>query len=175
MQTFLPYSGFTESALVLDRRRLGKQRVEALQVLRALVIPDYGWRHHPAAKMWTGYEEALTRYGLEVCAVWCALGAADTCAVKLGEEYTRSVGGEPVRTQAELAASGELPPWLGDDAVHRSHQSALVRKDPDHYRPLFPDVPDDLAYVWPVRSEAALAAERRKAEREVRRGGRPTP
>jgi hypothetical protein len=165
MQTFLPCADFTASARTLDRRRLGKQRVETLQVLRALVVPDYGWRHHPAAKMWTGYEEALTRYGLEVCAVWCALGAADTCAVKLGDEYTRATGagaaepattgdlgspdGVAVRTQAELAATGDLPPWLGDEALHRSHRSALVRKDPDHYAAQFPDVPPDLPYVWP--------------------------
>jgi hypothetical protein len=43
-----------------------------------------------------------------------------------------------------------VPPWLGDPDVHRSHRSALLRKDPDHYRALFTDVPDDLAYVWPV-------------------------
>lgn len=146
MQTFLPVPDFAGSARALDRRRLGKQRVEALQVLRALVVPGYGWRHHPAAKMWTGYPEALTRYGLDVCAAWCATGGADTCAVKLVEQYAR----DEVRTQAELAAAGELPPWLGDDAVHRSHRSALVRKDPAHYRPLFPDVPPDLPYVWPA-------------------------
>ena len=40
-----------------------------------------------------------------------------------------------------------------------------MSKDPGHYRALFPDVADDLPYVWPVRSEKALAAERRKAER----------
>jgi hypothetical protein len=100
--------------------------------------------------MWTGYEEALTRYGLDVCAAWCATGGADTCAVKLADEYTRSVTGGPVRTQAELVAAGDVPPWLGDDAVHRSHRSALVRKDPEHYRPRFPDVPPDLPYVWPA-------------------------
>jgi hypothetical protein len=149
MQTFLPWADFTASARALDRRRLGKQRVEALQVLRALVIPGYGWRHHPAAKMWTGYEEALTRYGLEVCAVWCELGAADTCAVKLTDEFTRSVGRARIRTQAELGAVGDLPPWLGDEALHLSHRSALVGKDPDHYAALFPDVPPDLPYVWP--------------------------
>ena len=38
MQTFLPYRGFTESARVLDTRRLGKQRVETIQVLRALTV-----------------------------------------------------------------------------------------------------------------------------------------
>jgi hypothetical protein len=60
------------------------------------------------------------------------------------------VTGEAVRTQAELVAAGDVPPWLGDDAVHRSHRSALVRKDPEHYRPRFPDVPPDLPYVWPA-------------------------
>jgi hypothetical protein len=150
MQTFLPYPDFAASARALDRRRLGKQRVEALQVLRALVVPGYGWRHHPAAKMWTGYEEALTRYGLDICASWCALGGADTCAVKLADEYAEAVAHDAVRTQPELAAAGEIPPWLGDEAVHRSHRSALVRKDPGHYGPQFPEVPADLPYVWPA-------------------------
>lgn len=31
MQTFLPYFSFIESAKVLDNKRLGKQRVEALK------------------------------------------------------------------------------------------------------------------------------------------------
>ncbi|GAB3960278.1 hypothetical protein GCM10029978_009170 [Actinoallomurus acanthiterrae] len=66
MQTFLPYADFAATARVLDPRRLGKQRVEALQVLRGLTVPGYGWRHHPAVRMWAGYEEALTRYGLEI-------------------------------------------------------------------------------------------------------------
>ncbi len=74
MQTFLPYADFGSSARVLDPKRLGKQRVEAIQVLRALTVPGYGWRHHPAAAMWAGYEEALVTYGLDVCAVWCATG-----------------------------------------------------------------------------------------------------
>ena len=42
-----------------------------------------------------------------------------------------------------------VPSWIGDDIFHRSHQSNLVRKFPEHYRPFFPDVPDDLPYVWP--------------------------
>ena len=51
MQTFLPYPDFTASAAALDPRRLGKQRVEALQVLRGLTVAGYGWRHHPAVRM----------------------------------------------------------------------------------------------------------------------------
>ena len=155
MQTFLPYPDFAAGAALLDRRRLGKQRVEALQVLRALTWPGYGWRHHPVVKMWHGYEEALTRYGLDVCAVWCATGSADTCAGTLVADFTAATGSGHVRTQEELAAAGALPPWLGDAEVHRSHRSALVRKDPAHYGPLFPGVPDDLPYVWPLSDRPA--------------------
>ncbi|GAA0477675.1 hypothetical protein Ade02nite_68300 [Paractinoplanes deccanensis] len=148
MQTFLPYPDFVASAQVLDQKRLGKQRVEAIQVLRGLIVEGYGWRHHPAVKMWRGYEEGLVRYGLDMCAVWIATGRADTCAATLVAD---SAVEHPIRTQKELEASGGLPPWLGDLAVHRSHQSALLRKDPAFYRPIFgPDVPDDLPYVWPV-------------------------
>lgn len=154
MQTFLPYPGFAESAAVLDVRRLGKQRVETIQVLRALTVPGYGWRRHPAAAMWAGYEEALVRYGLDVCAQWCLMGHADTCADTLASDLAATTGLAVVRSRAELATAGELPPWLGDEDVHRSHQSALVRKDPAHYRAHFADVPDDLPYVWPDSDRA---------------------
>jgi hypothetical protein len=150
MQTFLPYTDFERTAHVLDAKRLGKQRVETIQVLRALTVPGYGWRHHPAAAMWAGYEEALVRYGLDICAVWCAMGKADTCAATLVEDLTRTTGLATPRSQEELAAAGELPPWLGDKAFHRSHQSVLLRKHAAHYRPWFPEVPDDLPYVWPA-------------------------
>lgn len=155
MQTFLPYPGFAASAAALDGKRLGKQRVEAVQVLRGLTRPAYGWRHHPAAKMWHGYEEALTRYGLDVCAVWTATGRADTTAATLAADLLAATGIAVVRSQAELADAGELPPWLHDEAVQRSHRSALLRKDPEHYRPLFPGVPDDLPYVWPPSDRPA--------------------
>lgn len=41
-------------------------------MLRPLVGPGYGWRHHPAVKMWRGWEEALVRYGLasDLSYVW---------------------------------------------------------------------------------------------------------
>ncbi|MFD9355735.1 MSMEG_6728 family protein [Streptomyces sp. NPDC060031] len=149
MQTFLPFPSFAASAAALDVRRLGKQRVEAVQVLRGLIVPGYGWRRHPAVRMWAGYEEALVRYGLEVCGVWTAAERADTCAATLVQDFgTWRPGGGP-RTQEQLAADGDLPPWLGAPDFHRSHQSALVRKDPAFYRERFPGVPDDLPYVWP--------------------------
>ena len=52
MQTFLPYPSFEESSVVLDSPRLGKQRVETLQILRAVLLPSYGWQRHPVTQMW---------------------------------------------------------------------------------------------------------------------------
>jgi hypothetical protein len=46
-----------------------------------------------------------------------------------------------------------LPSWIGDEAVHLSHRSNLLAKEPDFYRPLlqplFGAEPEDLPYVWP--------------------------
>lgn len=129
MNTFLPFPEFDKSAQVLDRQRLGKQRVEVLQLLKGQ------WPNHPAAKMWRGYEHALGLYGLAICREWKARSYKDTCYEKI---------------EALLAPHPKrLPPWLGDDAFHRAHQSNLVRKLPEHYRRYFPEIPDSLPYIWP--------------------------
>jgi hypothetical protein len=171
MQTFLPYPDFERSARALDTKRLGKQRVEVIQVVRALTTPGYGWANHPATLMWKGFEEALGRYGLTCCDVWTELGFGDTCASTIRIDLA-DAGVTAIRSQVELARAGALPGWLGDDDFHRGHRSALLRKDPDHYRDRFPGTPDDLPYIWPVRSANVLEAERRKAENAVRRAER---
>ncbi len=150
MQTFLPYPDFAESAAALDDRRLGKQRVEALQILRAITVPGYGWRHHPAVAQWRGYEEALAAYGVAICREWCGRGRADTCDLKIRAEVAE-LGVTEVRGQAELDRAGCLPPWLGDEEYHRSHRSSLLGKDPDWYGAMFDDVPPDLPAVWPSK------------------------
>lgn len=146
MQTFLPYPSFAASARALDIPRLGKQRVETLQLLRANTVPGYGWRHHPAAKMWHGYLPALVAYGLAMTDEWLAGGRADTVRPQL-LEFAPDVDGVP---QDAL----DLPPWLGDPDFHRAHQSNLIRKDPEFYIPRFGDVPPDLPYIWPVSDRA---------------------
>ena len=148
MQTFLPYADFDRTMAVLDTRRLGKQRVECIQIVRGLTVPGYGWRHHPAVRMWSGWLEALGSYALACTRAWTQAGFADTCAATVRDDLA-AAGVREVRDQAALAAAGELPDWLGEEDFHRSHRSSLLRKDPAHYGPLFPGTPDDLPYVWP--------------------------
>ena len=136
MQTFLPLPNFAASAACLDNRRLGKQRVETLQILKALTIPNYGWRNHPAVKMWKGHTGALTLYGIAICQEWIKRGFNDTCAEKIA-----AFGSSDIIL--------EMPSWLGNDEFHASHRSNLLRKEPDHYRQFkWTDGPD-LPYVWP--------------------------
>jgi hypothetical protein len=146
VNTFLPYADFERCAAVLDGRRLGKQRVEVLQICNALHRDSGGWINHPVTRMWRGYEPALVAYGMAIVREWTAQGRADT----VGEKLLAHLHSEPERSQRELAEADMLPPWLGREDLHLAYSSALVRKDPDFYRPLFPDVVTDLEYVWPV-------------------------
>ena len=128
----MPYPDFDETARALDSRRLGKQRVEALTILRCLDDPSRkGWRNHPAVAMWRGYEDALKAY-MNACI----------------DEWVRR-GYRNQMEKTEHTPNPAMPPWIGESEFHRSHQSNLVRKDPAHYSRLFPGVPDDLPYVWP--------------------------
>jgi len=141
MQTFLPYPNFERSAAVLDSPRLGKQRVEVLQILRAITFPSYGWTNHPATLMWRGRVPALVSYGLAMVDAWTARGAADATRAQITEFAPEA---------AFMASTGlPMPSWLGRQELHRSHQSNLIRKDPEFYGPKFPGVPDNLEYVWP--------------------------
>ena len=157
MQTFLPVADFAESARLLDSPRLGKQRVETLQILRAIELPDYGWASHPAVLMWRGRTPALVAYGLAMARIWRERGFADSTESQIGE-FAPQVVGVP---QTELADADLLPSWLGDEDLHRSHRSNLIAKDPDFYRPrftaLFGPEPDDLPYLWPGADDVAPA------------------
>ena len=144
MQTFLPFPSFRASARVLDRQRLGKQRVEAWQILQALRDPSYGWQSHPAVNMWRGYDSALAVYGLAICDEWLDRGYKDTMRARFAT-YIPASGVTP------------LPPWLGSPAFHASHRSALLYKNFDHYSsfgwselPAIPDSKGSLPYIWPV-------------------------
>lgn len=147
MQTFVPLSNVPDCARSLDRSRLGKQRVEVKQILEVLCYDGLGWKNHPVINMWRNHELALVHYGIEMCLEWRTRGYRDT----LLDYFIRQV--EVLNTRDVLQ---RMPPWWGDDAVHRSHRSNLVRKNPDHYRQLWPDEVDDLPYVWPTTKLTAL-------------------
>jgi hypothetical protein len=142
VNTFLPWPGYDTTAKALDNRRLGKQRVEALQILKANLGMTQGWRNHPAAVMWRGHEGDLCRYARAMCEEWKARGFNDTVSAQI-DEIEKDLPPESFRR----------PWWSGNNLFHQSHQSNLVRKDPTHYT--FPVI-DDLPYLWPKQEIGKL-------------------
>lgn len=137
MQTFLPYGNLTNSAKVLDMRRLGKQRVECKQIYLALTVPDYGWQNHPAVKQWRGYEQALVAYGRAICKEWISRGYKDTLL-----EYFNSLPCEWVK----------LPQWYGNETFHSSHRQVLLSKDFGWYSQFGWREQPKYEYWWPTQN-----------------------
>jgi len=143
MQTFLPFPDYVRSAQVLDMKRLGKQRVETLQIMSAL-LEGRGYLNHPATLMWGSYMCSLMDYQFAVCQEWTGRGYQDTCLSKTIDIHALfqhcSCGSEYVTR----------PWWIGDINFHQSHRSALLRKDHSHYSQYFSaTTPDNLPYLWP--------------------------
>lgn len=133
MQTFLPYADFSRSLQCLDKRRLGKQRVEAFQILKAIQTPTYGWQNHPAVNMWRGFELALAEYYNE------SLRA-----------FTNAGGKNIVLQPIYIHGSYTYPLWLGNELVHSTHRANLLRKDPVFYGQYgWTEQPLE-GYHWPV-------------------------
>lgn len=150
MQTFLPYSNFIRSTRCLDNKRLGKQRVEAYQILKCLIEGPYltngkhrPWYNHPAVQMWKGYEYSLFRYGLAVCWEWKLRDFKDIICRKL--VILDKLRIYPVKY--------EYPKWLGNPKFHVSHRSNLLRKDPKWYGQFGWKEPNDLPYYWPTKEK----------------------
>lgn len=147
MQTFAPEGTMIDDGFkALDYKRLGKQRVEAWQILNVLRGVDNdgnpkdhkGWVHHPATLMWEGNIAALAFYGMRCCEEWKRRGYNDSLLPRFTSVFNMFVqyGDDPTP-----------PVFLNDIAL--SHKSNLIRKLPEHYGPLWPSVPADIPYVWP--------------------------
>ena len=131
MQTFLPYESFRESAKVLDWRRLGKQRVEGMQIINAIENPNkQGWQNHPATVMWTPYVPALKHYTNIIIMEWIDRG------------YNNNMLHEVI--------DGDIvyPSWLGNDLFHSSHRANLLRKDKEFYSKFCWNEDSDNPYAW---------------------------
>ena len=136
MQTFLPYESFRESAKVLDWRRLGKQRVEGMQIINAIEgkkrkdgKPYKGWLNHPATVMWRPYLNALKHYTNIIIAEWIRRGYNNNMKMY---EYNII----------------EKPHWLGKEEFHSSHRANLLRKDYKHYSQFEWTENPESPYVW---------------------------
>lgn len=146
MQTFAPEGrnlvlGFKR----LDYQRLGKQRVEAWQILNTLrridnfgnPINPKGWANHPATRMWEDNISALAYYGILCCTEWINRGYNDSLLKKFHYVYI------------DYSEFEDPTPPIFLDHIKESHRSNLIRKYPEYYSEYWPDTSDDIPYYWP--------------------------
>jgi len=136
MQTFLPLPDYTQSAKVLDTKRLGKQRVECKQLLNTILglTATKGWKYHPATRMWKHHPQALVEYSICICKEWIGRGYRDSLLPFF--QGLRSTG------------PTDVPCWFGNRFFHESHQSNLLRKLSSYYITFNWNVPNNLPYFW---------------------------
>lgn len=145
---FFSFPSFEESIACLDNQRLGKQRVECKQILKALVLirkgEKGGYTSHPATRMFVGYEDALILYYNLCLDEWERRGYANTM-----EKIPLDIPEEDI----------EMPWYMGWDAFHKSHQASLLRKHPEYYRSVFPSCEEfyqERGYIWPSHHEDSI-------------------
>jgi len=132
----MPFNDFKKSVECLDDKRLGKQRVEAMQILNILtgVNKTAAWKNHPAVRMWSGYEDALKLYHNYSIEEWINRGKNNTMKLFPVKLFNIS-----------------YPDWMHNPKLLISHRCNLLRKDFDHYVKFFDDKYDvDAPYWWPV-------------------------
>ena len=134
MQTFLPNKSFEETAKVLDWRRLGKQRVEGMQIINAINNPKQkGWVNHPVTVMWRPYVECLKLYTNTIITEWIKRG------------YNNTMTLYDIKLNLDMV---DIPHWLGNEKFHSSHRANLLRKDYDYYSQFGWNEDPDSPYVW---------------------------
>ena len=143
MQTFITDHDMEISAHNLDDKRLGKQRVEALQIFECLMVKETRWKNHPAVKMWKGYESfLLLKYLYPILHEWENVRGFKNLKCKL--KWVRYQENYDVSFYSIIIK----PPWITNEFIE-AHRSNLIRKDANFYKPLFPSTKEDLKYIWP--------------------------
>jgi len=134
VNTFLPYSDFKKIARVLDNKRLGKQRVEAKQILDIITgeAKYTAWRNHPVVVQWKGHATALKAYINAMIEEWIRRGFKNNMTIY------------------KIPSDWEMPWFVKCKAINFSHQASLLRKYPEYYKKFFV-VPTKYmlySYIW---------------------------
>jgi len=137
MQTFLPYADFAISAACLDRCRLGKQRIECLQILRALLRETEGWRNHPNVVRWRGHEGALATYTGVIMDEWESRGYLNLVSKQTFLGLWRDHADAFLETMDLPEFVGAPWPEKNDNPFHKEQRASLLVKNRGWYEPRF--------------------------------------
>jgi hypothetical protein len=118
VNTFVLHPNLWVNARLLDSEHLGKQRVEAMQILKNVEGNPDSWDKHPVTKMWVGYGPFLRKYINSIIYEWTRRGYQNNYDL------------------LEISEEVEAPWWWHIQAIHFTHQANLYLKDPRFFHDL---------------------------------------
>jgi len=145
---FIPLSDPKEIAKVLDDKRLGKQRVEAKQIITIISgeAKSLAWSNHPVVLMWKGYVSELKYYYDCIVLEWIKRGYVNNMHLYKDIE--------------KIKQPKQMPWFMYCKSILLSHQASLLRKNYAHYHKYFHSkylkTFMNHSYIWAVESEHYL-------------------
>jgi hypothetical protein len=115
VNTFIIADTPQECARLLHHRHLGKQRVEAYQIVNVIEKQTKGWSLHPATLMWMHHLDALKYYTNCMIDEWISRGYVNNM-----KKY-------------KLDHKPKMPWWFSWKPLQTSHKCSLLRKN-EYYR-----------------------------------------
>ncbi len=144
---FIPFSDPIKIAKILDYKRLGKQRVEAKQILDIIEgrAKSNAWKSHPTVLMWKKYANALKYYYDVMVLEW----------IRRGYQNNMPLFG---------VKNSKMPWFMHCQLVLMSHRATLLRKNYAHYSKYFkvPKIYIKHRVLWIVKGSNYLTAEQIK-------------
>jgi hypothetical protein len=157
VNTFVTASTPEECASNLDNKRLGKQRVEAKQIIDILesshLNESKGYSNHPIVAQWRGFTQALKVYYNAIFDEWEARGYKND-KLKRYEIVQDPALSHLVTKPNEVVVM--FPKWFFNPIIHLTYKCDLYRKKPEYYGKIFNFTSDEKeylnkGYIWTSR------------------------
>lgn len=177
MQTFLPYGDFRETVKVLDNKRLNKQKVECLQIIRTNLMGKYIYICRDCGCSVTNLEKnkiisnycdsckKIQTFNFYKMVPWInhpavrmwrdGLGCLVRYSFEILEECKKRGFKDTLESKLKdylylTQTSPFAPSWLGNERLHSSHRQALLFKNFNWYSKFGWKEQPKYEYYWPV-------------------------
>ena len=163
VNTFIIVPDIVKTAQLLDTKRLGKQRIEALEIINCLEEFDKTgkitskWGNHPVVKCWMGFTNHLKVYYNIILREWINRGYNNNMEFyQIENENLYHIVPCNFHNNSIVFCGTynyySFPFWVAFYPFYMSHQASLCRKYPKYYSSLLREELNyflEIGYFWP--------------------------